>query len=37
VIGDVVGLGKTIMAAALARIFQDEPYFLETLIIRETC
>lgn len=33
VIGDVVGLGKTIMAAALARIFQDEPYFLETLII----
>jgi len=32
-IGDVVGLGKTIMAAALARIFQDEPYFLETLII----
>ena len=33
VIGDVVGLGKTIMAAALARIFQEEPYFLETLII----
>ncbi len=33
VIGDVVGLGKTIMAAGLARIFQDEPYFLETLII----
>jgi superfamily II DNA or RNA helicase len=33
VIGDVVGLGKTIMAAALARIFQDEPHFLETLII----
>ncbi len=32
-LGDVVGLGKTIMAAALARIFQDEPYFLETLII----
>ncbi|MFZ0959772.1 MAG: helicase-related protein [Terriglobia bacterium] len=33
VVGDVVGLGKTIMAAALARIFQEEPYFLETLII----
>jgi hypothetical protein len=33
VIGDVVGLGKTIMAAALSRIFQDEPHFLETLII----
>jgi superfamily II DNA or RNA helicase len=33
VIGDVVGLGKTIMAAAMARIFQDEPYFLETLIL----
>jgi len=33
VIGDVVGLGKTIMAAAMARIFQDEPHFLETLII----
>lgn len=32
-LGDVVGLGKTVMAAALARIFQDEPYFLETLII----
>ena len=32
-LGDVVGLGKTLMAAALARIFQEEPYFLEVLII----
>nr|MBA3611458.1 NgoFVII family restriction endonuclease [Nitrospirales bacterium] len=31
-INDVVGLGKTFMATALARIFQDD-YFLETLII----
>lgn len=31
-IGDVVGLGKTLMALALARIFQDD-YFLETLIL----
>jgi hypothetical protein len=31
-IGDVVGLGKTMMATALARIFQDD-HFLETLII----
>ncbi|HEU4329023.1 MAG TPA: helicase-related protein [Roseiflexaceae bacterium] len=31
-IGDVVGLGKTLMATALARIFEDD-YFLETLII----
>lgn len=31
-IGDVVGLGKTLMASALARIFEDD-YFLETLII----
>ena len=31
-IGDVVGLGKTIMATALARIFEDD-YGLETLII----
>lgn len=31
-IGDVVGLGKTLMATALAKIFQDE-YFTETLII----
>lgn len=32
VIGDVVGLGKTITATALARIFEDD-FFLETLII----
>jgi len=32
IIGDVVGLGKTITAAALARIFEDD-FFLETLII----
>ena len=32
VIGDVVGLGKTLMAAALARIFQDD-HGTETLII----
>ena len=31
-IGDVVGLGKTLMAAALARIFEDD-HDLETLII----
>ncbi|MEW6233872.1 MAG: helicase-related protein [Candidatus Omnitrophota bacterium] len=31
-IGDVVGLGKTLMATALARIFEDD-HFLETLII----
>ena len=31
-IGDVVGLGKTLMAAAVARIFEDD-YGLETLII----
>jgi superfamily II DNA or RNA helicase len=31
-IGDVVGLGKTLMAAALARIFEDD-YGIETLII----
>ena len=31
-IGDVVGLGKTLMATAVARIFEDD-YFLETLII----
>jgi SNF2 family DNA or RNA helicase len=30
--GDVVGLGKTLMATALARIFEDD-YGLETLII----
>ena len=32
IIGDVVGLGKTIIAAALAKIFEDD-FFLETLII----
>lgn len=31
-IGDVVGLGKTLMAAALARIFEDDQH-TETLII----
>ncbi len=31
-IGDVVGLGKTLMATALARVFEDD-YGLETLII----
>lgn len=31
-IGDVVGLGKTLMATAMARIFEDD-HFLETLII----
>lgn len=31
-IGDVVGLGKTIMATALAKIFEED-YFMETLII----
>lgn len=32
VLGDVVGLGKTLMATTLARIFQDD-FGLETLII----
>lgn len=31
-IGDVVGLGKTLMATALAKIFQDD-HFTETLVI----
>ena len=31
-IGDVVGLGKTLMATALAKIFEDD-HFTETLII----
>lgn len=31
-IGDVVGLGKTLMATALARVFEDD-YGLDTLII----
>ncbi len=34
-IGDVVGLGKTLMATALARIFEDD-HGLETLIICPT-
>ena len=33
ILGDVVGLGKTLMAAALARIFEEPPFNLETLII----
>jgi superfamily II DNA or RNA helicase len=33
VLGDVVGLGKTIMACAIAAIFQAPPYSLETLVI----
>ncbi len=32
VIGDVVGLGKTIIASAVAKIFEDD-FFLETLIL----
>jgi superfamily II DNA or RNA helicase len=32
IIGDVVGLGKTLMATALARVFEDD-HDLETLII----
>ncbi|MDF1612527.1 helicase-related protein [Stygiobacter electus] len=32
IIGDVVGLGKTIIACALAKIFEDD-FYLETLII----
>ncbi|MHC8441113.1 MAG: hypothetical protein ACYYK0_02790 [Candidatus Eutrophobiaceae bacterium] len=32
IIGDVVGLGKTMMATALARVFEDD-YDMETLII----
>lgn len=31
-IGDVVGLGKTLMATALARVFEDD-YGLETLVL----
>ena len=33
ILGDVVGLGKTLMATALARVFQEPPHSLETLII----
>ena len=32
-IGDVVGLGKTLMATAVARIFEETPHNLETLIL----
>ncbi|GIK22142.1 MAG: hypothetical protein BroJett005_15560 [Ignavibacteriota bacterium] len=32
IIGDVVGLGKTLVGCALARIFEDD-FYLETLII----
>jgi SNF2 family DNA or RNA helicase len=32
-LGDVVGLGKTLMATALARMLEDPPHDLETLII----
>ena len=33
VLGDVVGLGKTLMATAVARIFQEPPFSYETLVI----
>lgn len=33
ILGDVVGLGKTLMATALARVFQDPPHSLEALIL----
>ena len=33
ILGDVVGLGKTLMATALARVFQDPPHSLESLIL----
>jgi hypothetical protein len=33
ILGDVVGFGKTRMATALARVFQDPPHSLETLIL----
>ncbi len=32
-IGDVVGLGKTVMACAVAKIFTSAPYHLEVLVI----
>ena len=32
-IGDVVGLGKTVMASAVAKIFTSAPYHLEVLVI----
>ncbi|MBN8597911.1 MAG: NgoFVII family restriction endonuclease [Planctomycetes bacterium] len=33
ILGDVVGLGKTLIATALARMLEDAPHDLETLII----
>jgi hypothetical protein len=33
ILGDVVGLGKTLMATALARMFEEPPHCLETLIL----
>lgn len=33
ILGDVVGLGKTLMATTLARVFQEPPHLLETLIL----
>ena len=33
IIGDVVGLGKTVMACAVAKIFTSAPYHLEVLVI----
>ena len=33
ILGDVVGLGKTLMATAIARVFQDPPHSLESLIL----
>lgn len=32
-IGDVVGLGKTVMACAVAKIFTSAPYHLEVLVL----
>jgi len=33
ILGDVVGLGKTMMSTAIARIFQEPPYSYQTLVI----
>ena len=33
ILGDVVGLGKTMMATAIARIFQEPPYSYQTLVV----
>jgi superfamily II DNA or RNA helicase len=33
ILGDVVGLGKTLMATALARVFEEPPHGLESLIV----